>query len=90
MIKYQAQYWTREKIRPVEVEKETPAFVFINGRRHSKKAADHGVFDTFEDAKQFLMDIAKDELDSIKARVDHARSKLEHIQQLKPVNNTKE
>lgn len=50
------------KIEQIEVERETEKFVWIDGRRNAKKSEYENYFDSFDDAKKFLMDYADDRL----------------------------
>ena len=56
MIKYKANYCVRPEVEKVEIEKETESSVWIKGRREAKETQYHAFFNTFQEAKDFLID----------------------------------
>jgi len=58
MKKYLAHTWRgyiTPKIKEVEIEKETPASVWINGRRYQKYSEYEKYYDSFLEAYTFLV-----------------------------------
>ena len=72
-----------DPIRAVEVERETEASVWVNGRRCAKRADYHNYFDTWEEAKAFLVEEAERALTGAHRRLDAARSELERMKAIK-------
>lgn len=85
MIKYRAASgWA--KIEAVEVERETECFVWIKGRRNSKKTEYYNYFDSFNEAKSALLKNAVRALETAKKRVGFAEEELIKIEELKESN----
>ena len=74
-----------KSIKCVEVEKETAASVWINGRRHSKRSSYENHFDTWQEAHDFLRESAEKNLSKAHIILEQARSKLEFVKRLKPI-----
>ena len=84
MIKYRV--WCGA-IRAAEVARETEGFVFIarpgdRDRRLAKRVEDGGWFDTFEEAKAFLVRQALRELTAARVGLERAKGKLGRLQGL--------
>ena len=75
-MKYYMTRWN--KIHEVEIEKETAHFVWIGGRRYSKKTSEC-YFGTREEAKGYLVVTARKKLEDGKSRVDTLRNKLREV-----------
>ena len=93
MTKYKtSKYYTPTKIETVEIEKETTSFVSFVSRgsliRVAKRGAYVNYFDTWEEAKQFLLDQAQCKADSLRLQLDMATGKVDHIKELKPPEET--
>jgi hypothetical protein len=81
MKKYRAQFY---KIEEIEVLRETEKqVVLMNGLRESKTTEWQSWHDSFEDAKQHLIDAAQKDIDSINTRLNFAKERLEKINSLK-------
>ena len=75
---------TRGKlIKHVECERETESNVWINGRRYGKTAGGDRYFDTFNEAKAYLMKIAEEDVEKAKSRLSRAKDHLENVRGLK-------
>ena len=60
-------------IELVEVEKETEASVWIEGRRSAKRSSYENYFDTFDEAKAFLTEYAEQILTNARKSLEHAQ-----------------
>ena len=77
MLKYMTN-WIR--IEEVEIARETEQCVFhINGRRESKHSGWHNFFDTWEEARQWLLDKAENDVASLRRRLETAKGHLGNI-----------
>jgi DNA polymerase II large subunit len=91
--KYRTGGWGKEKIERVELAKETAAFVTvlmksydgrITERREAKSSKHGGFFDTWEAAKQSLLEEAEATVASARRRLEVAQSELGNIKGMKP------
>ena len=84
MIKYLA---ASKKIVIVEVVGETDRFVkLINGRKESKMAERRIYCNTFDDAKNFLVDNAQKKVYSLRLQLERAKGELGQIKGIKEPN----
>ena len=83
MIKYVTGGWGNNLIKAVEVEKETDVSVWVKGSRCAKRSTYKNYFDTWEEAKQFLLGKAEAECDSLRSQLERAKGKLGNIKGLK-------
>ena len=87
-IKYMTGVFCKGLIELVEVENETQSSVWINGRRQKKQTAHRKYFDTWGEAKDFLMKEAEIGVRNARARLEIANSKLGNVKGLnEPVND---
>lgn len=86
MIKYKASAWW-PRIEKVEIVSETEKFVTIQygnrTRREAKLSNDSGFFDTFEEAKQFIVDYRLKRVESAQEILSREIEKLAEAQELK-------
>lgn len=82
MYKARTGSW-RINIEPVEVEKVNDKTVWINGRRNARTSNYDNYFDTFEEAKSFLLTEAKSEINKYKTGLEAAEKEYERIQAIK-------
>jgi len=75
MKKYIANNGYGKRIRAIEIDKETDSSVWVDGRVRRKYTEFESFFDTFEQAKEWLL------LES-KARLDQSRRQLEREQSI--------
>lgn len=86
IVKYKTTYDSR--IERVEALRETEFYLFFSSesylrknieRREAKRSDWNNYFDTWEEAKQFLLDRAQSKLDSARFRLQEAQGKYENI-----------
>jgi len=82
MIKYEVKSYLNS-IEEVKVERETDSSVWVEGRRRAKKAGYCGYFDTWEEAKNSLLNKAQKDVDAARSRLQRANSKLGQVKSLK-------
>lgn len=76
------------RIEKVEIVKETDKFVFIkskiktSGIKEAKTSNYYAYRDTFEEAKQFLVDEAEEDFEKAKRELEYAARKLEQANNL--------
>jgi hypothetical protein len=76
------------KLDVKEIERETEKMVFFsNGQREHKRSSWQNYFDTWEEAKQFLIDEAKLKVRHAQSRLDSCKAKLKLINDLKKPKN---
>lgn len=73
--------WNR--IERIEIERESASCVWVNGRKRAKHTSWESYFNSFEEAKASLVQEAEEEVESAKADLQRARSKLGNAQSLK-------
>lgn len=82
MIKY-LTHRREAKITPIEVERETAKYVWIKGRRHGKRTEWDNYFDTWEEAKDFLMKGAEGALKTSRLMLERAQGHYGNVKGLK-------
>jgi len=83
MKKYLARPYGK-LIWPVEVERETEKCVWIGGRRSAKRTSRVGYFDTFKDAKAFLLRMATHDYEIARYyRLERCRAFIGNVKGLK-------
>ena len=82
IIKYRAQIYSRS-IKNVEVERETKSSIWINGRRLAKRTKFENYFDTFDAAKNYLVNVASKKLMGARAGLEYAQGFMRDIKSLK-------
>lgn len=81
MIKYRTYL---QRIETVEIARETEKQVVLMGGRRSNKIGDYeGYFDTWDQAKQHLLDKTECEVQERKASLEYAKDKLGNIKGMK-------
>ena len=63
MKKYQTGHW-KQDITEIEVERETDKSVWVDGHRSSKSGGFYRIFDTRNEAAEFLLEAAERALGS--------------------------
>lgn len=81
MVKYMTKF---DCIEQVEVERESENSVWIDGRRSSKMTSYECYFDTFEQAKDYLISELLKDIRSAQTRVARLTERLERVQRLIP------
>lgn len=80
---YKASKWI--EIEKVNIVEETASFVTLeNGRRDGKRTDHHAYFDTWEEAKQWVVEIYKFKVEEYKKYLAHLEEELTKAQNLKP------
>lgn len=79
MIKFRTGGYGNKLIESVEVDRETESSVFIGKNRNAKRSSYHNYFDTWEDAKAFLLKNAEEEAASCRRQLEIANGKLGNI-----------
>ena len=77
--KFKARPGFFDTIEEVTVERETESSVWINGRRSAKRSSYDNYFDTWREAHECILLIAKKKLRSAKMRVSAAEDRLAKI-----------
>lgn len=81
MIKYLAKF---NRVEKLEVTGETDHFVkLLNGRKEAKKTDWSAYFDSFDDAKNSLVDKAQNRVDSLRRQLETANGELGQIKGIK-------
>ncbi len=87
MKKYRTGSYGKDLICEVEVVRETEKQVIIMGhtgdRREAKKSEYQNYFDTWEEAKEFLIIIAQNKVDDTEIKLENAKDKLGIIRGLR-------
>ena len=88
MIKYKTGHW-KDLIQKIEVIKETDKCVYVfnphRGKegRENKVTSYYVIHDTFEQAKQYLIDKAKEKIKLYKDQLSRVEKELIEINKLK-------
>lgn len=83
-VKQMKKYLTRwQQIESVEVERESDSFVWVGGRRRIKISDYECYHSTGEDAKNYIIQRAQDEVDRISKQLDFAKANLEKAKNAK-------
>lgn len=82
MKKYRTATWGK-LIEAVDVDRETEASVWVNGRRNGKRTEYHSYFDTFAEAKQYLLDIAERSVNSARLNLARAEGHYSNVKGLR-------
>jgi tRNA(Phe) wybutosine-synthesizing methylase Tyw3 len=83
MKKYLATYYYSCKIFEVELERETEKSYWSNGLRKLKESDGEKLFDTYEEAKSFLIKKQEDRIRRAQANLNRLRNELEELKNQK-------
>jgi hypothetical protein len=83
MQKFRTGGYGNKLIESVEIDRETESSVFIGKNRNAKRSSYHNYFDTWDDAKAFLLKNAEDAAASIRRQLEVANGKLGNIRGLR-------
>ena len=83
MKKFRAGGYSRKLIEEVEVDRETDVSVFIDKHRHAKRSSYHNYFDTWDEAKDFLLKKAEGEAAKCRRLLEVANGRLGNIRGLR-------
>ena len=88
MLKYKTSTLYRRSIAAVEVERETVKSVWIEFRhgvyRYNKVSEYERFFDTFDEARAYLVERAESELAACETRTKEAKQRISEAKALKP------
>ena len=82
MKKYRTSIWGK-LIEAVEVDRETAAYVWVNGQRNRKLTKYNSYFDTFDEARQHLLGIAERSVNSARINLERAKGHYGNVKGLK-------
>jgi hypothetical protein len=83
MIKFKTSV-IGNRIEKVEVVGETECFVkLINGRKDAKRSEWQNYFNSFDEAKNYLIDNAQKRVDSLRTQLESANGALGQIKGIK-------
>jgi len=86
MKKYQTQEWRGEpcaKILKIECERETDRCIWIGKNRHLKTTENERYFDTWEEAHEYILDLAVKKVARVKLQLDRVGVLLGDINGMK-------
>jgi hypothetical protein len=85
MKKYVAENfaWGAGKIVEAEVERESDTSVWIGGRRAAKKTEWRRYFDSWEEAHQYLLDLAASKVVHVRNELQRANDRLGNVKGMK-------
>ena len=84
--KYKAMLHLK-KIKKVEVERETNASVWINGSREDKKNRLVSYFDTFDEAKDWMIHSKKAYMKQVENTLEGIKETIKEIENIKKAFN---
>ena len=82
MTKYIAHSWGSKSIEKVEIEKETNKSYWMKGRRYQKHTNYEKIFETYAEAKGFLIEKQREKIDAKKSQLEYLENELETIKNL--------
>ena len=82
-IMYKARAWYRPEILTVSIDGETEHFVKIGNRREKKRTDDTSFFETFEEAKAWLLEIFESRAKIARRNLEEANSYLGNVKGMK-------
>jgi hypothetical protein len=85
VTKYKAFYYSHPEVEKVEVEKETELSVWIKGRREAKETQCSAFFDTFQEAKDFLIDVFEKKAQTVRRQLERTNGYIGNAKGLKEV-----
>ena len=87
MFKYQTDgyglYMSHGELKKVEIEKETDKTVVVDGQRSHKISEWHYFWDTFDEAREFLIQQHKKRIEYFKERLKHHEDCLVKFTEMK-------
>ena len=86
MKMYRTSKWSF-RIDETEAEKVSEKSVWIGGRRNDRLSSYHNYFETWEDAKNFIVSRCESNFQSANRLLDKRRSELETAKALKRVKD---
>lgn len=86
MIKFRTGEYNKDMIVEVEVERESDSSVWIKGRRNNKRSTYENYFDSWDEAKAYLLEKAESKAASCRRQLEYANGILGNIKGLKNPN----
>jgi hypothetical protein len=71
------------KVAEVDVERETESSVWIDGSRTSKRSVHENYFDSWEEARDYLLTMAENDLMSARRKLELAQGRVGNIRGMK-------
>lgn len=88
MNKFKAEVWWKPEINEVEIARETESCVFLaNGRRVAKITERGQFFDSYDEAKTWLMERAATEIESARRKLERAHAMFGNIKGMRQAVN---
>jgi hypothetical protein len=85
MKKYKTGGWDyRKEITEVNIEKETKCFYTIEGVKEAKEAKYHQFHDTYQDAKDYLLEKSKERIEHLRSELEKETERLADLENLQP------
>jgi hypothetical protein len=82
MKKYRTSSYSYNLIKEVEVDRFSEMSVWIDGRRIARRTENHNYFDTWEEAHNYLIDRATDNVYTAQRELTRAEAELDKIKAL--------
>lgn len=79
MEKYLAEDWYNPTIKTVIVERETNSSFWVNGNCRRKSQSESELFDSFDEAKQYLIKRHKRRVGSAEVQLSNAQKTLKLV-----------
>ncbi len=90
-VKYVTEHDWGVSIKQTEIDKETEKSVWIDGRRNAKRSDWYNYFDTWGEARDFLMGKAEEKLRTARLMLQNAQGYMGNVKGLKePVDKQEE
>ena len=84
MVKLSDEWDSVASIWPVEIERETPKCVWVNGNRKLKRSTYENFYNSFKEAKDALLEAQEIRVERLQGRLKMAESILNDIRELSP------
>lgn len=82
-IKYKAEFVFYPKIDKQKIERESIKSVFVDGRRIKKETSRHKYFDSFQEAKAYLIELYECKVSAARSVLEGAKGHLGNAKGLK-------
>jgi hypothetical protein len=82
-LTYSTSWRVEAKIKEVEVDRETEASVWVEGRRQNKITGYEVVHDTWDDAHRYLLVKAAEKVESARRKLEEHKSYLGKVKGMK-------
>ena len=82
MERYIAHYWGLKSIEKIQIEKETEKSYWVKGGRRRKHTDSEKMFETYADAKDFILNEQLKRIESVKSQLAYLEKDLAEIKTL--------